>query len=212
MRTRWTHRSEHIESECIGNPGKKKTPKNRGACGASRVRTGDPLLAKQMRYQLRHSPECIEICKVGPGGLEPPTSSLSGMRSNHLSYGPLCFHTSGYLTPNRLSVNSREGQSACRASWRGFPRFPHRIHAPPIAMHTRPPPTFRWERRRRGRQGEIRKESRTSAPRLDRRTRRGSSTCVTPHLHPMSGRETRRWERLRVRRAQKGGARRRIRA
>ena len=25
---------------------------------------------------------------VGPGGLEPPTSSLSGMRSNHLSYGP----------------------------------------------------------------------------------------------------------------------------
>ena len=25
-------------------------------CGASRVRTGDPLLAKQMRYQLRHSP------------------------------------------------------------------------------------------------------------------------------------------------------------
>lgn len=26
------------------------------ARGASRVRTGDPLLAKQMRYQLRHSP------------------------------------------------------------------------------------------------------------------------------------------------------------
>ena len=25
-------------------------------CGASRVRTGDPLLAKQMRYQLRYSP------------------------------------------------------------------------------------------------------------------------------------------------------------
>ena len=24
--------------------------------GASRIRTGDPLLAKQMRYQLRHSP------------------------------------------------------------------------------------------------------------------------------------------------------------
>lgn len=108
----------------------KKTPKNRGACGASRVRTGDPLLAKQMRYQLRHSPECIEICKVGPGGLEPPTSSLSGMRSNHLSYGPLCFHTSGYLTPNLLSVNSRQAPSACRAPRRGFPRLPHRIHAP----------------------------------------------------------------------------------
>lgn len=25
--------------------------------GATRVRTGDPLLAKQMRYQLRYSPE-----------------------------------------------------------------------------------------------------------------------------------------------------------
>ena len=28
----------------------------RGVCGASRVRTGDPLLAKQMRYQLRYRP------------------------------------------------------------------------------------------------------------------------------------------------------------
>ena len=25
---------------------------------------------------------------VGPGGLEPPTLRLSGVRSNHLSYGP----------------------------------------------------------------------------------------------------------------------------
>lgn len=64
-------------------------------CGASRVRTGDPLLAKQMRYQLRYSPSekksgtwAASLFSVGPGGLEPPTSSLSGMRSNHLSYGP----------------------------------------------------------------------------------------------------------------------------
>ena len=28
----------------------------RVVCGASRVRTGDPLLAKLMRYQLRYSP------------------------------------------------------------------------------------------------------------------------------------------------------------
>lgn len=48
-----------------------------------------------MRYQLRYSPigEKKRLCRfltiyVGPGGLEPPTSSLSGMRSNHLSYGP----------------------------------------------------------------------------------------------------------------------------
>ena len=63
-------------------------------CGASRVRTGDPLLAKQMRYQLRYSPSEKRAARgrfifpVGPGGLEPPTSSLSGMRSNQLSYGP----------------------------------------------------------------------------------------------------------------------------
>ena len=64
-------------------------------CGASRVRTGDPLLAKQMRYQLRYSPSekksgtrAASLFSVGPGGLEPPTSSLSGMRSNQLSYGP----------------------------------------------------------------------------------------------------------------------------
>ena len=66
----------------------------RVVCGASRVRTGDPLLAKQMRYQLRYSPvrkkeRLAPPCfPVGPGGLEPPTSSLSGMRSNQLSYGP----------------------------------------------------------------------------------------------------------------------------
>ena len=28
---------------------------------------------------------------VGPGGIEPPTSPLSGVRSSHLSYGPKCF-------------------------------------------------------------------------------------------------------------------------
>ena len=51
----------------------------------------EPLLAKQMRYQLRYSPNGgtrENAPHVGPGGLEPPTSSLSGMRSNHLSYGP----------------------------------------------------------------------------------------------------------------------------
>ena len=28
------------------------------------------------------------MCLVGPSGLEPPTSRLSGVRSNLLSYGP----------------------------------------------------------------------------------------------------------------------------
>lgn len=44
-----------------GNECKKENPRNRCNSkgfggGASRIRTGDPLLAKQMRYQLRYSP------------------------------------------------------------------------------------------------------------------------------------------------------------
>ncbi len=66
----------------------------RVVCGASRVRTGDPLLAKQMRYQLRYSPvrkkERLAAASffLWARETEPPTSSLSGMRSNQLSYGP----------------------------------------------------------------------------------------------------------------------------
>jgi hypothetical protein len=53
--------------------------------GASRDRTDDPLLAKQVLSQLSYGP----VTKmVGLGGLEPPTSPLSGVRSNHLSYRP----------------------------------------------------------------------------------------------------------------------------
>ena len=40
--------------------------------------------------------------KMGPGGVEPPTSRLSGVRSNHLSYEP-----SGDL-PFRRSIQSHE--------------------------------------------------------------------------------------------------------
>ena len=52
--------------------------------GASRDRTDDPLLAKQVLSQLSYGP----VKLVGLGGLEPPTSPLSGVRSNHLSYRP----------------------------------------------------------------------------------------------------------------------------
>ena len=33
------------------------------------------------------------MCMVGLGGLEPPTSRLSGVRSNHLSYKPIKNHS-----------------------------------------------------------------------------------------------------------------------
>jgi hypothetical protein len=52
--------------------------------GASRDRTDDPLLAKQVLSQLSYGP----VYMVGLGGLELPTSPLSGVRSNHLSYRP----------------------------------------------------------------------------------------------------------------------------
>ena len=66
--------------------------------GADRDRTGDPLLAKQVLSQLSYSPvlvyasvgprHCYGTAMVGLGRLELPTSPLSGVRSNHLSYRP----------------------------------------------------------------------------------------------------------------------------
>ena len=52
--------------------------------GGKEVRTPDPLLAKQVLSQLSYTPNL-----VGLGRLELPTSRLSGVRSNHLSYKPL---------------------------------------------------------------------------------------------------------------------------
>ncbi len=61
--------------------------------GGNRTRTGDPLLAKQVLYQLSYTP----VKKVvGPSGLEPPTSRLSVVRSSQLSYGPV-------RTPSKLN-------------------------------------------------------------------------------------------------------------
>ena len=51
--------------------------------GADRDRTDDLRLAKPALSQLSYSP-----VMVGLGGFEPPTSRLSGGRSNQLSYRP----------------------------------------------------------------------------------------------------------------------------
>jgi hypothetical protein len=70
--------------------------------GASRDRTDDLLLAKQALSQLSYGPglgrtgqwegvvidPTFRATLVGLGGVEPPTSPLSGVRSNHLSYRP----------------------------------------------------------------------------------------------------------------------------
>src|SRR5262245_42096348 len=58
--------------------------KNDNQCGADRARTDDFQLAKLALSQLSYSPRK----PVGLGGLEPPTSRLSGARSSQLSYRP----------------------------------------------------------------------------------------------------------------------------
>ena len=56
--------------------------------GDGRNRTDDPLLAKQVLYQLSYIPKLWASSKimVGQGGLEPPTPRLSSVCSNQLSY------------------------------------------------------------------------------------------------------------------------------
>ena len=58
--------------------------------GGKRIRTADPLLARQVLSQLSYTPKPFSLLLylVGLGGLEPPTSRLSGVRSNQLSYKP----------------------------------------------------------------------------------------------------------------------------
>ena len=51
--------------------------------GDGEIRTHDPLLARQVLSQLSYAPI------MGLSGLEPPTSRLSGVRSNRLSYKPI---------------------------------------------------------------------------------------------------------------------------
>ena len=72
------------------------------ASGDGEIRTLDPLLARQVLSQLSYTPTdaglpffkaipifyLMDICPVGLSGLEPPTSRLSGVRSNRLSYKP----------------------------------------------------------------------------------------------------------------------------
>ena len=60
-------------------------------CGADRDRTDDLRLAKPALSQLSYSPVggvWHTGRRVGQGRVELPTSRLSGVRSNHLSYEP----------------------------------------------------------------------------------------------------------------------------
>ena len=60
--------------------------------GGERIRTDDPLRAKQVLSQLSYTPASnthVVQKVVGLTGLEPVTSRLSGVRSNQLSYRPV---------------------------------------------------------------------------------------------------------------------------
>ena len=66
--------------------------------GDGEIRTLDPLLARQVLSQLSYTPMgflfiYLGFYPMGLSGLEPPTSRLSGVRSNRLSYKP--FRESG---------------------------------------------------------------------------------------------------------------------
>ena len=61
--------------------------------GDKGIRTLDPLLARQVLSQLSYTP------RVGLRGLEPPTSRLSGVCSNQLSYHPIIWQPP--IFPNR---------------------------------------------------------------------------------------------------------------
>ena len=58
-----------------------------------RDRTADLLRARQALSQLSYSPNATFHAyeMVGLGGFEPPTSPLSGVRSNQLSYRPTVY-------------------------------------------------------------------------------------------------------------------------
>ena len=91
--------------------------------GASRDRTDDLLLAKQALSQLSYGPRSVSLLDtlqqvVGLGGVEPPTSPLSGVRSNQLSYRPGFAHTclrpaSGVALPSARGTNQFLQQVTC---------------------------------------------------------------------------------------------------
>ena len=52
---------------------------------------------------------CAALPLVGPSGLEPPTSRLSGVRSNHLSYEPVC----AVITNRMVEMVGVEPMTSC---------------------------------------------------------------------------------------------------
>ena len=61
---------------------------------------------------------------VGPGGVEPPTSRLSGVRSNHLSYEPYSVRTRPKLKHQKNDAKYRSKRTDPRYRLRYLMLFP----------------------------------------------------------------------------------------
>ena len=100
-----------------------------GDGGARRDRTDDLMLAKHALYQLSYGPNPEPLGRelvvaagrpgkvVGPGRLELPTSRLSGVCSNQLSYRPLKRHIqaiAAYSRP-RYAIAPQPHRLQCHA-------------------------------------------------------------------------------------------------
>ena len=97
--------------------------------GDGEIRTLDPLLARQVLSQLSYTPmvwaassglpiffflfQGLKISlqsRLGLSGLEPPTSRLSGVRSNRLSYKPIgSWHPPAFPYRLQYSIIGRLG-------------------------------------------------------------------------------------------------------
>ena len=97
--------------------------------GARRDRTDDLMLAKHALSQLSYGPSRMRTVAgrvVGLGRLERPTSPLSGVRSNHLSYRPDTPRRSAdeRSTPITL-MSGEERETKTAASRIAGPDWPH---------------------------------------------------------------------------------------
>jgi hypothetical protein len=54
----------------------------------SKISIASAISRTQRLYKLLSDAVILFFWLVGPGGIEPPTSPLSGVRSSHLSYRP----------------------------------------------------------------------------------------------------------------------------
>ena len=105
-------------STCDANKALRRNRRRANAAiasgGARRDRTADLLRARQALSQLSYSPKGV---MVGLGGFEPPTSPLSGVRSNQLSYKPWARFT------RSLYAEERSGKSTSRLIHHKLPGF-----------------------------------------------------------------------------------------